>query len=169
MLLFSWWVTEEKYVLQVFLVKKNSTAQKQKYVSLSQEKNVSVWKDIITYKLYSVKEFVMIKAFWQQGFSSFKYSMFNRTVQTKKDKTHRRQCKMPSTKKLTCKGTLRQVFIYLRPKSHTTLPFTLNTWIQYTYLHREGGEGGRVEPERRGEGQQGRVQITKLVWIYQHD
>jgi hypothetical protein len=28
-----------------------------------------------------------------------------------KDKTQRRQCKMSSTKKLTCKGTLRQVFI----------------------------------------------------------
>ncbi len=28
-----------------------------------------------------------------------------------KDKTHRRQCKMLSSKKLTCEGTLRQVFI----------------------------------------------------------
>jgi hypothetical protein len=28
-----------------------------------------------------------------------------------KDKTHRRQCTMSSSKKLTCKGTLRQVFI----------------------------------------------------------
>jgi hypothetical protein len=27
-----------------------------------------------------------------------------------KDKTHRRQCKMSLSKKLTCKGTLRQVF-----------------------------------------------------------
>jgi hypothetical protein len=29
--------------------------------------------------------------------------------------THRRQCKMLSSKKLTCKGTLRPVFICLRP------------------------------------------------------
>ncbi len=93
-------------------------------------------------------------------------------------------------KKLTCKGTLRQLFICLRPpplqgfgfgrssnfvgsessqiqtteyktpckiwsptEPHT-LPhprYTLNTNIQYT------SEGERVEPERRGEGQQGRV------------
>jgi hypothetical protein len=30
-------------------------------------------------------------------------------------KDNRRQCKMSSSKKLTCKGTLRQVFISLRP------------------------------------------------------
>ncbi len=29
-------------------------------------------------------------------------------------------------------------------------------------IHRGKGEGGRVEPERRGVGQQGRVQFTKL-------
>jgi hypothetical protein len=40
---------------------------------------------------------------------------------------------MSSSKKLTCKGTLRQVFFCLR---------------------REGKEGGRVEPEIRSEGQQ---------------
>jgi hypothetical protein len=31
-----------------------------------------------------------------------------------------------------------------------------------TYSHRKGGEKGRVEPERRGEEQHGRTQITKL-------
>jgi hypothetical protein len=33
---------------------------------------------------------------------------------------------------------------------------------QNPVLRREGWEGGRVEPERRREGQQGRVRITKL-------
>ncbi len=42
------------------------------------------------------------------------------------------KCRHPI--KLTLKGTLRQVFICLRP-------------------HREGGEGGTVEPEKRLEGQ----------------
>jgi hypothetical protein len=37
-------------------------------------------------------------------------------------------------------------------------PHTLYTCIQDA--HKEGG--GRVEPERRGGGKQGRVQITKL-------
>ncbi len=35
-------------------------------------------------------------------------------------------------------------------------PYTLYTCIQHTYSHREGG---RVDPERRGEGQHRRVQI----------
>jgi hypothetical protein len=38
-------------------------------------------------------------------------------------------------------------------------------WIQYTYSHREGGSGGRIEPERRGKGQQ----FTKLGRKYQND
>jgi hypothetical protein len=45
-------------------------------------------------------------------------------------------------KKLTCKGTLRQVFICLRPppllRHHTPPPYTLYTCILYTYSHREG-------------------------------
>jgi hypothetical protein len=48
-------------------------------------------------------------------------------------------------KKFTSKGTLRQVFICLRPR--TPIP-RLADWfiycIQYTYSHREGGRGGRV-------------------------
>ncbi len=43
----------------------------------------------------------------------------------------------------------------------------------YTYIPihvlMHTGKGGSVEPVRRGEGQQGRVQITKLGWKYQHD
>jgi hypothetical protein len=42
--------------------------------------------------------------------------------------------------KLTLKGTLRHVFICLRPKPQIP-PYTLYTCIQYTYSHREGGRG----------------------------
>jgi hypothetical protein len=53
-------------------------------------------------------------------------------------------------KKLTCKETLRQAFICLRPRN-TYPPNTLYTCIQYTYLHREGGGviGGELN-ERKG-------------------
>jgi hypothetical protein len=64
-------------------------------------------------------------------------------------------------KKFMCKGTLRQVFICLRPRTpssaylHTVYVYG----IQYIYSHREGEEGGRVESEGRLEGQY----FTKLV------
>jgi hypothetical protein len=74
---------------------------------------------------------------------------------------------MSLSKQLTCKGTLRPMFICLRPGTPFHPTYTLYTCIQYTYSYREGG--GRVEPVRRGEGQQGRVQITKLGRKYQHD
>ncbi len=45
---------------------------------------------------------------------------------------------------------------------HPPPPYTFYTCIQYTYSHREGG--GRVEPERRLEGQQ----FTKLGLKYQN-
>ncbi len=65
--------------------------------------------------------------------------------------------------KLTCKGTLRLVFISLRPKTpYPPPPYALYTCIQYTYSHREWG---KVEPERRLEGQQ----FAKLGRKYQHD
>ncbi len=63
-------------------------------------------------------------------------------------------------KKLTCKGILRQVFIRLRPKTlyhPPPFPYTLYQCLQHTYsvfTQGRGGRGGRVEPERRGEGQQ---------------
>ncbi len=68
-------------------------------------------------------------------------------------------------KKLTYKGTLRQVFICWGPEPHTPPSFTLYTCIQYTYSHRERGEEERVEPGRRFEAQQ----FTKLGRKYQHD
>jgi hypothetical protein len=56
-------------------------------------------------------------------------------------------------KKLTCNGTLRQVFISLGPRTLSSTPYTLNMCIECTiliYLHRKGGEGGSIEPEREG-------------------
>ncbi len=66
---------------------------------------------------------------------------------------------------LTCKGTLRQVFIWLRPRTPYPPPpaYTLFTYILYTNSHREGGEG---EPERRLDGQHF---ISKLCQKYQYD
>jgi hypothetical protein len=63
-------------------------------------------------------------------------------------------------KKLTCKGTLRQVFISLRPPP---LPFTHYVRVYRILIHT--GKGGEVEPERRLEGQQ----VTKLGRKYRHD
>jgi hypothetical protein len=50
-----------------------------------------------------------------------------------------------SKKKLTCKGTVRQVFICLRPRTPYPPPLThcirVYGYVLYTYLLREGGEG----------------------------
>jgi hypothetical protein len=70
---------------------------------------------------------------------------------------------MLSSKKITCKGTLRNVFICLRPR--TPYPPALHTVYVYTVYLFTQGRGGRVEPERRLEGQQ----FTKLGRKYQHD
>jgi hypothetical protein len=90
-------------------------------------------------------------------------------VYVERQDSHGRKCKMSSSKKFTCKGTLGQVFICLRPPPlirHHTIPiYALYTSTQYTFSHGEGGEGGRVESERRLEGQQ----FTKLGRKYQHD
>jgi hypothetical protein len=46
-------------------------------------------------------------------------------------------------KKLTCKGTMRQVYIYMSGSQNLIPlpPYTLYTCIQYTYSHREEGRG----------------------------
>jgi hypothetical protein len=74
---------------------------------------------------------------------------------------------MSSSEILACKGTLRQVFISLGPEPRTpSPPYTLYTCIQYSVIIHVGRrEGEKVEPERRGEGQQ----FTKLDQKYQHD
>ncbi len=72
-------------------------------------------------------------------------------------------------KKSTCKGTLRQVFICLRLSNPYPPPRIYTLYVNTLYLLTHGrGVGGEVEPERRGEGQQGKVQITQLGWKYQH-
>jgi hypothetical protein len=67
-------------------------------------------------------------------------------------------------KKLSCKGTLRQVFICLRPRTPYPPPVhTVKVYTVYFFAQERGG--GRTEPERRREGQQ----FTKLGQKYQHD
>jgi hypothetical protein len=90
-------------------------------------------------------------------------ALFHSSLSPQKNKTHRRQGKTSSSKKLTCKETLRQVFICLKSRTPYPSPYTLYTCIQYSYSHREGGR--RVEPERKGKGQQ----LTTLGWKYPHD
>ncbi len=71
-------------------------------------------------------------------------------------------------KKFICKGTLRQVFICVRPRTPCSPPLThcIRVYSLLTYSHREGGgKVGRVQPERRLEGQQ----FTKLGRKHQHD
>jgi hypothetical protein len=80
-----------------------------------------------------------------------------------KDKTHRRQCKMSSSKNLPVKGLcVRCLSIW----GHIT--YTLYTVRVFSILiHTRKWErgGGRVEPDRRLEGQQ----FTKLGLKYQHE
>jgi hypothetical protein len=67
-------------------------------------------------------------------------------------------------KKLSYKGTLRQVFLCLRPRTQSP-PFTHCIRV-YNILFTQGrGEEGIVEPERRLEGQQ----VSKLGGKHQHD
>ncbi len=56
-------------------------------------------------------------------------------------------------KQWTCKGTLRQVFVCLRPRTSYHPP-SLHTVDVYTVFLFTQGRGRRVEPERREEGQQ---------------
>ncbi len=77
---------------------------------------------------------------------------------------------MSSSKKLTCKGNLRQVFICLRPPSllwpHTP-PHTLYTCTQYSKLYTYSQREGRWdEPERRLEGQQFMGRKYQHDWMF---
>jgi hypothetical protein len=98
-------------------------------------------------------------------------SMFKNWIFTKstpwKDKTRRGQCKLVVIKNWPVKGLCgRRLSVRLRtpypPPLHT---HCIRVHCIHTYSHREGGEGRRVEPERRLEGQH----VTKLGRKYQHD
>ncbi len=80
------------------------------------------------------------------------------------DKTHRKQCKMSSSKKMTCKGTLRQVFICLFPRTSYPPPPPIHTVCVYTvYLFtREGGDLNQREGER-GNSSQSWVENTNIT------
>ncbi len=67
---------------------------------------------------------------------------------------------MSSSKKLTCKETLWQEFICLRPRTPFSPPPRIPVFSILIHTGK-GGRGGRVEPERRGEGHRGEY-ITKL-------
>ncbi len=71
---------------------------------------------------------------------------------------------MSLSKILTCKGTLRQVFICLGPRTPLPPPL-LHTVYVYTVLLILTGKGGGVELERGLEEQQ----FTKLGRKYQHE
>jgi hypothetical protein len=49
---------------------------------------------------------------------------------------------------LSKKGTLQQVFVYLRPRTHTSLLHTVYVFTVYFFTQGRW-EGGRVEPEIR--------------------
>ncbi len=72
-------------------------------------------------------------------------------------------------KKFTCKGTVQQVFICLRPppprQPHTSPPLTHCIRVYSILIHTGKGGRGESQPERRLEGQQ----FTKLGRKYQHD
>ncbi len=63
-----------------------------------------------------------------------------------KDKTHGRQCKMSSSKKITYKGTLRQVFICLRPRTPYPPPRThyIRLRVYSILIHTGRGGGGEM-------------------------
>jgi hypothetical protein len=75
---------------------------------------------------------------------------------------YRHQSKMSSFKKITCKGTLRQVFIVLSPLPLPTLTHCIRV---YCKLIHKGKGRGRDEPDGRLE----RHQLTMLGRKYQHD
>ncbi len=66
---------------------------------------------------------------------------------------------------MTCKGTLRQVFICLRPGTPYPTPLAHCIRVFSILIYTGKGDRGRVESERRGEGQQ----FTKLGRKYQQD
>jgi hypothetical protein len=84
------------------------------------------------------------------------------------DKTHG-NAKCRNVKKLTCMQCNFEARVYLsEAQSQTPPPLTHCIRVYSILMYTLKWGGGRVEPERRGEGQQGRSQITQLGWKYQH-
>ncbi len=86
-------------------------------------------------------------------FTKIKYIKSSRKIPyfhfIRRNTTHRMQCKGCHLKKLTCKGTLRQVFICLRPEPHTRPPYTMYMCIQvYLFTQGRGGGGDMSQRER---------------------
>ncbi len=125
--------------------------------------------------------FALVSIGSRSNVTPFKASIPASLGEKKEDSHYRRKTRLIEgnakcrrhLKKLTCKGTLRQVFICLRPRFPQTPPLPPYTLynivytyiIQYTYSHREEGEVVRIEPETRLEGQQ----FTRVCRKYQHD
>jgi hypothetical protein len=78
-----------------------------------------------------------------------------RGVCSLKHKTHRRQCKMSSFKQMSCKGTLRQAFICLRPRTAIPPPppthciRVYSILIQYSQNREERGKGDLNQRESK--------------------
>ncbi len=116
--------------------------------------------------------FTVYESEWQASFCVSTGFLTSACIRSWTYYLYRHQSKRSSYKKFIWKGTLRQVFICLRPPFlqwpltppplHIVYVFTV-----YLFLHREGGEGGEEmnEPERRLEGQL----FTKLGRKYKHD
>ncbi len=91
---------------------------------------------------------------------------YARAQYAQKNKIHRRQCKVSSTKKITCKLTLRQVLISLRPRTPYPPPPPPYTHCIRVYSIQNlvtQRRGGGVEPERRLEGNRG--QYRSQSWV----
>ncbi len=89
------------------------------------------------------------------------------TISRRKIRLTEGNAKCRHLKKLTCKGTLLQVFICQRPRTLFPPPptHTHTVYVYTVYLFTQVGEDGRFEPDKKLEGQQ----FTKLGLIYQHD
>jgi hypothetical protein len=75
----------------------------------------------------------------------------------------RRNAKCRHLKKLTCKGTLRQVFICLRPKTPYPSPLTHYSVLIHTGKGGEGGEFDQREGNRGDTDQKAGVENTDVT------
>ncbi len=102
---------------------------------------------------------IAILTIWKvSATASICIGLYGRKIRLKEDKP-----KCHHLKNLTCKETLRQVFIGLRPRTpYQPLHTAYADAVYLSSVHT--GRGGEVEPERRLEGQR----VTKLGRKYRH-